>query len=305
MFNIRNSIKALLTIAAIALSHSAFAQELTPQTQYQGGATVKNSYFGIGLTIPQGMVGAFNDDTGAQALVAGSNTVGLGFMLLFQNGVNTQTYQNLLAQPFPIQETVLEPQTAPSIQGNTVTSQTADFNRGVIGRHVALIGQNGSSVLLIAFAAQDLENELNRTVKTLIGSIKFFKSIIASNDTKAQKTWTNQLSGKTLVRSNTSNSNSGNGFAGTSSETRLTLCRDSSYQYISKSIASVSAAGISDSSSSQDGSQGRWAVEFASANGLVLVLTEPTGLQRRMAVSFRANRLFLNNQPVVVSNSGC
>ena len=297
----------LATLIALFASPAFAQQEMAPKTQYKAGTSLKNSYFGVGLTVPQGFTGAYSEDGGKRALVAASPDGNMLLIVLFQNGVPLSAYENQLAQPVPVGKFTLEPQAAPSRQGNLVFVPTADAANGVSGFSAATAGAGGSSVILVGLAAPGFEQTLIARGDALLGGLQFFKSQIASADAKAKNTWKAQLAGRALSRSGGTPFNSSqNGSVSNNSRTQLTLCQSGQYAFSSESLMSVSIpGGDSLSNSSSSASNGVWAVEFATQNAAILVLTDETGAQTRVSVTVKGNAVLLDGQAVAVGQAGC
>ena len=297
----------LATLIALFAPQAFAQQELTLKTQYKGGASVKSSYFGISLTIPQGFAGAYTEEGGKRGFVMTTPDGNMAFILLFQHGVAFERYESQLMQPFPVGKFTLEPQGNPNRQGNLVVVQTADANNGISGISVATVGNNNTSVLMVGLTVAGQEQPLIAKAEAILGSFKYFKGQIASADAKAKNTWTAQLSGKIFFRNGGAGFNqSQNGSVSDNSETRLTLCRDGQYEYASRSITSVSIPGGDGlSSSSSSSSNGTWAVETVTQTAVILVLTDEFGAQLRVQLVVQGNTVRLDGQAVGVGQGGC
>jgi hypothetical protein len=292
---------ALLTVLFAMILNSSFAQtELRAGAQYQAGSNVKSTYFGVSIKIPNGIKAGFNEQDGKQVLGGGTADGNVAFLMLFQYGINAQSYQNLLLQPLPIGEINLQPIT--NLQNLSV--QTADLERGIVGQTVILSGGN-SSLMLIAFGVLGKESEIANLIASLRANTKFGKSLAGNGDAKARKDWTQLLAGKLLVRSAGTSSNSQNGLGNSSSDTRLVLCNNQRFNYSSTSGVFISAGGSDASSVSQDESNGRWTLEYATQNGAILTLTDESGLQRRLNLRIAGEFVVIDGQGWHISNAGC
>jgi hypothetical protein len=275
----KNVIALTVTVFALFFSQGFAQSELQAGQKYVAGSSVKSTYFGISLKIPNGVTAAYNEQDGRQAL-AGANADGsLIFLMLFQHGVSPQTYNNLLLQPLPLGEVNLQPTSAPS----NLSVQTADLEKGITGQTTVLGGAN-SSLLLIVFAVQGNEAQMTGLIQSFKASVKLGKSLAGSGEAKAIQDLTRFLSGKLLVRSAGTSNNSVNGLGSSSNESRMVLCSNQAFEYKSTSSVSISVPDSSLLDSSTNTSQGRWVVEYANQKGAILTLTDQSGIQRRMSL---------------------
>ena len=113
------------------------------------------------------------------------------------------------------------------------------------------------------------------------------------------------MTGKLLVRSAGTSANSQNGLGSSSSDTRMVLCSNQTFEYQHTSSISVSVPDSSLSDSSKEESQGRWALEYANQNGAILTLTDESGLQRRMNLRIAGEFVVIDGQGWRISNAGC
>jgi hypothetical protein len=279
---------ALLTVLFALSFNSSFVQaelqaglqaELQAGQKYQAGSSLKSTYFGVSTKIPKGMVATFTEADGRQALAGGSPDGSLIFLMIFQYGLNAQTYNSLLSQPMPLGQVTLQPTSAPNKQ----SVQTADLEKGIIGQTTVLGGAN-SSLLLIAFALQGNEAQVSGLVNAFRADTKFGKSLAGNGDAKTTQALTQFLSGKLLVRSAGTSNNSVNGLGSSSNDSRMVLCSDQTFESNNTSSISISVPDSSVSEGSTESSQGHWMVEFANQNGAILTLTDQSGIQRRMKV---------------------
>jgi hypothetical protein len=220
--------------------------------------------------------------------------------MLFQYGLNAQTYQNFLSQPLPIGQMNLLPTSSPQ----NLSVQTADLERGIIGQTVVLSGGN-TSLLLIAFGTQGKESEIANVVASFRTNTKFGKSLAGNGDAKAHKDWTQLLTGKLLVRSAGTSSNSQNGSGSSSSDTRMVLCSNQAFEYNRTSSIAISVPDSSLSEGSNDTSQGRWTLEYANQNSAILTLTDESGIQTRMNLHIAGEFVVIDGQGWRISNAGC
>jgi hypothetical protein len=269
---------APLTILAALTFNSSLAQtELQTGATYQAGSSVKSTYFGVSTRIPNGIVAGFEEQDGRQALGGGTPDGHLAFLMLFQYGINAESYRQMLSRPLPIGQVTLQPVGTPQ----SLSVKTADPERGIVGQTVAL-GNGGSSLLLIVFGTRGQESEIANLVAAFRANTNFGKSLAGTGEASASQPLTRFLAGKLLVRSAGSSNNSVNGSGSSSIEGRLVLCSDRTFESTSTSGVAI---GISDSSlleSSTQSAQGRWVIEYANPKGAILTLTDQSGLQRRM-----------------------
>ena len=292
---------ALLTVFFALIANSSLAQtELQTGQKYRAGSSVKSTYFGVSTRIPNGIVTAYNEQDGKQVLGGGTPDGNIAFLMLFQYGVSTQAYQNFLLQPLPIGQVNLQPISSPQ----NLSVQTADLERGIVGQTTVLSGGN-SSLLLIVFGTQGKESEVAKVVAAFRTNTKFGKSLAGNGDAEARKDWTQTLTGKLLVRSAGSSSNSQNGLGSSSSDTRMVLCSNQAFQSTHTSSISISVPDSSLSDSSSDTSQGRWTLEYANQTGAILTLTDESGLQTRMNLRIAGEFVVIDGKGWRISNAGC
>jgi hypothetical protein len=292
---------ALLTVFIVLIANPSFAQsELQAGQQYAAGSSVKSTYFGVSTRIPNGIMAAYNEQDGKQVLGGGTADGNVAFLMLFQYGLNAQTHQNFLSQPLPIGQVNLQPTSSPQ----NLSVQTADLERGIVGQTTVLSDGN-SSLLLVVFGTRGKESEIANVIASFRANTKFGKSLAGNGDAKARKDWTQLLSGKLLVRSAGTSSNSQNGLGSSSSDTRMVLCRNQVFQYNHTSSISISVPDSSLSEGGRDESQGRWTLEYANQNGAILTLTDESGLQRRLNLRTAGEFVVIDGQGWQISNAGC
>lgn len=292
---------ALLTVLYILILNSSVAQtELQAGVQYQAGSSLKSTYFGVSTKIPNGFVAVYNEQEGKQVLGGGTPDGNVAFLMLFQYGLSTEAYRQFLSQPLPIGQINLQPVSNPQ----NLSVQTADPERGIVGQ-TAVLGDANTSLLLITFGMQDKKAEITKLVAAFRANTKFAKSLAGNGDAKARKDWTQLLTGKLLVRSSGTSSNSQNGLGSSSSDTRLVLCSNQVFEFNSRSSISISIPDSSLSEGSTDTSQGRWMLEYANQNGAILTLTDQSGLQRRMNLHIAGEFVVIDGQGWRISNAGC
>jgi hypothetical protein len=300
-------LRLLMCLCVLLISSASAQQELIGGQQYAAGLSVKSSYFGVSLRTPGGFTGAYSDQNGSAILAFNSDTIGI--IAIFQHGANRAEYLRLLAQPFPISaQLTLQPVTEPLEQGTTL-SVTYSSDAGVDGLGVALRSQTGSSVLVLGFGKSGLEG-LRKAVAGVTAQVKFTTPLAVRGDANLRQQWAQTLRSKIWSRSSSTGSNSVNGSASTNSLTQLALCADSRFEYKSQTSVSVSVPGgdFGGSSSSSNGGDelaGRWSLEFLSATGAVLALTDENGLQRRFVLTVRGNNLLIDNRVWTPSALGC
>lgn len=293
----------LLTLTLAIGSLALAQQEMQAERQYPAGTTLKNSYFGVQVTVPKGLQGQFVEEGGVQLLALGDGQ-GLGGVLFFQNGVAPAAYQRLMSEPFSLGQATFQPAEQPRTQGTTVSVFMQEQSSGAVIQLSALQGQGGSSILAMITSAEGTVEALGPASRLVLGSIRFVNSTISQAPANLKQNWQNQLAGRLLSSSRANNSNSQNGLAASNSETKLALCRDGRYAFQSNSQVSVSAGDFSTFSNDSSQSEGTWRLEFANQNGAIIALTE-NGLQRRMNVRLNGNTLLLDGRPMGISASGC
>ena len=295
----------LLVCLFVLLIPSAFAQqELIGGQQYASGSSLKSTYFGVTLRTPAGFTGAFSDQNGSAILAFNSATIAI--IAIFQHGANRAEYLRLLSQPFPVSaQLTLQPISQVSEQGTTL-SATYSSDAGVDGLSVALRSQTGSSVLVLGFGKSGLEG-LRKAVAVVTAQVVFTTPLAVRGNATLRQQWAQTLGGKIWSRSSNTGSNSVNGSASTNSLTQLALCGNNRFEYKSQTSVSVSIPGDFGGSSSRGGEElaGRWSLEFLSATGAVLALTDENGLQRRLLLAVRGNNLLIDNRVWMPSALSC
>ena len=292
----------------LLLIPSAFAQqELIGGQQYASGSSLKSTYFGVTLRTPTGFTAAFADQNGSAILAF--NAEDIGIIAIFQYGANRAEYLRLLSQPFPISaQLTLQPVTEPLEQGTTL-SVTYSSDAGVDGLGVALRSQTGSSLLVLGFGKSGLER-LRKAVAAVTAQVVFTAPLAVRGTATLRQQWAQTLGSKLWSRSSSTGSNSVNGNASSNSLSQIALCADNRFEYKSQTSVSVSVpggdfGGASSSSSGGEELSGRWSLEFLSATGAVLALTDENGLQRRLVLAVRGNNLLIDNRVWTPSALGC
>ena len=300
-------LKLLACLCALLIPSAVAQQELIGGQQYSSGSSLKSTYFGVNLRTPVGFTGAFSDQNGSAILAFNSATIGI--IAIFQHGANRAEYLRLLSQPFPVSaQLTLQPISAPLEQGMTLTT-TYSSDAGVDGLGVALRSQTGSSVLVLGFGRSGLEG-LRKAVAVVTAQVVFNAPLAVRGTATLRQQWARTLGSKIWSRSTNTGSNSVNGSASSSSLTQLALCADQRFEFKSQTSVSVSVPGSDfggNSSSSSGGEElaGRWSLEFLSATGAVLALTDENGLQRRFLLTVRGSNLLVDNRVWTPNALGC
>lgn len=288
-----------LTISSLALAQ----QEMQVNLQYPAGTQLKNSYFGVQFTVPSGWIAQFAEEGGVQALALG-HPDGYAAVLVFQHGLSAANYQQALSKPFPFDNVTFQPSAPAKQQGNLVSVFGQEPSSGGEAQIGAVLGQTGSSVLMLVIGAAGSSDFTIQGFKQMQNNLRFVAPLAAQGATNLRQTWQNRLAGRLLASSNTSTSSSQNGLGATNSSTRLLLCRDGRYGFETTSQASVSAGDFSALSKDGSSSEGTWKLEFVNQNGAILALTE-NAQQRRVNVRLAGNNLLLDGRAVNVNAGGC
>lgn len=294
--------RLLMGFCLVALSWASAQKEMTADTTYPAGTSLKNSYFGVTLSVPRGMQAQFVDQQGVQLLALGNDSVAL--LVLFQFGVAAETYQQAFSQEFSLDTLQLSPQARPSRQNNQVRVLVADAS-GTQGVLTALLGNTRSSLVVIGLSNAGAQTAGN-AVNALLAGVRFTSPMAGSGDANLKNQWVQRLSDKLLQRSNSNFDNSVTGSSGSSSDTRVTMCRNKTFSYFSESGVMVSIPGGEGASSvSRTEFAGRWEVEYANSSGAVLSLTDSSGLQLRWAVRLLSGQLTIDGVRWAVQNTRC
>jgi hypothetical protein len=147
---------AIAAFAACLIWAPASADELIPGRTYSAGTAVESPTLGPAFITPQGWAGKFAQDASNKVLVMGSNDIeGVGLAIL-QTGQSPEQIAAGLAGPQNLGSGVILRATAPlEVQGSRVTARHQ--NNVYVGRALAVIGPNGSSVIF--YFAGPFKNE--------------------------------------------------------------------------------------------------------------------------------------------------
>jgi hypothetical protein len=294
----------VLLLALTCFSTTAFAQvEMQNGAQYPAGWSLKSSYFGVQVKVPAGFTAVFQEANGAQLLTFAKP--GVAVVVVLQYGVSLLEYQRLMAQPFTVSaQLTLEP-VQESVQRGTVISAVFGSADGLAAAKIqGMANPNGFSPALIALANAPDAALLEPSLAAVLAALKTVKAQAITGEASTRAQWKNALAGRLLSRGGGSSNNSVNGSGSTSSETKLQLCGNGAFQFATTSSLSVSipdGAGLSSVDKNQ--SFGRWNLELVTANSAVLVLTDETGLQRRLVLRVNQNNLLVDGTAFNLGNS--
>ncbi len=284
---------------ASVLGGLAFAQvDLRPNQQYQGGARVKSTTLGIGLTLPKGWLGVYKEEGGQAVLVLGSNSVeGVGLVIFLKDQSPAQVVAALNEAQDLGAGVVLELVGSVRTQGSRVTARY--LSRQYVGRALALLGSRNH---VIYFYAGPQKNEAlyGQLLEGLAGSTRFQAPVASRSQpaapapTGAARQWTQFLAGKMLKYF--SSYNSGGSSGGISEQRTLHLCSDGSFAYFDESLTTINVPGASASSGGNGRAVGRWRIESATQNSAVLLLNVDGGGVERLRVQYDGDKTFLNGE---------
>jgi hypothetical protein len=294
----------VLVLALTWFLTPAFAQsEMKNGNQYAAGSSIKSSYFGVQVKVPAGFTAVFQEANGSQLLTFAKP--GVAVVVVLQYGVTMLEYQRLLTQPFVISaQLTLSPVQEAVQRGSVVSAVFGSADGLAAARLQGMANPNGFSPVLIALANAPDAALLEPSMTAVLGALKTIKAQASTGDSNTRAQWKNLLAGRLLSRSGGSSNNSVNGAGSTSSSTQLQLCGNGAFQFSTSSSLSVSipdGAGLSSIDKNQ--SVGRWNLELVTANQAVLVLTDETGLQRRLVLQVNQNALLIDGAAFNVGNS--
>jgi hypothetical protein len=294
----------VLLLALTWFFTTAFAQsEMQNGAQYPSGWSLKSSYFGVQVKVPAGFTAVFQEANGAQLLTFAKP--GVAVVVVLQYGVSLLEYQRLMAQPFTVSaQLTLEPVKEATQRGNVVSAVFGSADGLAAAKIQGMANPNGFSSVLIALANAPDAALLEPSLAAILAALKTVKAQATTGEASTRAQWKNALAGRLLSRSGGSSNNSVNGSGSTSSSTQLQLCGNSAFQFATSSSLSVSipdGAGLSSIDKNQ--SFGRWNLEFVSENQAVLVLTDETGLQRRLVLQVNQTSLLVDGAAFTVGNS--
>src|ERR1700687_3085396 len=150
----------LCAVVAVLLGWSgapvASGDELVPNRTYAAGTPMEAPSLGVAFVMPQGWVGKFAQDAKSQVVVMGSNTIeGVGLAILQAGRSPAQVAATLAESQDLGAGVVLRPTGQPDRQGSFISNRYQ--NNVYVGRALAVLGQNGNSV--IYFFSGPLKNE--------------------------------------------------------------------------------------------------------------------------------------------------
>ncbi len=294
------------SVGTLEAAAGAAVIEMQNERQYTAGTSLKNSYFGLHVVVPQGFIAQFKESAGAQVLVFAKT--GVGVIAILQQGVNSTEYQRLMAQPFPLSpQLTFQPLGSPIQRGSSLTTAFADAAGLATAKMQAVANANGFSPLLLAFTNAGQQALVDSSLQAVAASFKSVQGLSTSGDAKTRADWQNTLTGRALTTSGGSFDSSVNGTGSTSNDTRLRLCSTGQFEFTRTSSISIGIPnGDGLSSVDKDQAIGRWNLELVSANTAVLVLTDTTGLQRRLLLQVRQNSFLVDGKAFNPNNaSGC
>jgi hypothetical protein len=299
-----NLVARVLLLALTWFFTTAFAQsEMQNGAQYPSGWSLKSSYFGVQVKVPAGFTAVFQEANGAQLLTFAKP--GVAVVVVLQYGVTLLEYQRLMAQPFTVSAQLTLSPVQELVQRGTVISAVFGSADGLAAAKIqGMANPNGFSPALIALANAPDAALLEPSLAAILAALKTAKAQAITGEASTRAQWKNALAGRLLSRGGGSSNNSVNGSGSTSSETQLQLCGNGAFQFATTSSLSVSipdGAGLSSIDKNQ--SFGRWNLELVTANSAVLVLTDETGLQRRLVLQVNQNNLLIDGAVFNLGNS--
>jgi hypothetical protein len=277
----------------------AAADELVPNRTYAAGTAMEAPGLGVAFVMPEGWVGKFAQDAKSQVVVMGSNTIeGVGLAIL-QAGQSPAQVAATLREPQDLGAgVVLRPTAQPDMQGSRITARYQ--NNVYVGRALAVLGQNGNSVIF--FFSGPLKNEAayGQILEMLARSTGFAAPVPSAAQAQApaaggmDQQWSKLLAGQMLHYFSRYNSGSGGG--GMASHRVLHLCSDGHFSFAGDSSMTMNVPGANASGGGRGGSRGQWRVEAPTQTTAVLVLMADGGSPLRWQLRYDGDKTFLNGQ---------
>ena len=275
----------------------AFAEVLIPGRTYAAGSAVEAPSLGLAFVTPQGWAGKFAEDANNKVLVMGSNDIeGVGLAIL-QTGQSPEQIAAGLAVPQNLGSGVILRATAPpEVQGSRVTARYQ--NNVYVGRALAVVGPNGSSVIF--FFAGPFKNEAAyaQILEGLARTTGFAAPVPGAAQAPAgaatEQEWLKLLAGQMLHYFSRYDSGSGGG--GMSAHRVLHLCSDGRFSYAGDNSLTMNVPGAGASGGGRSGSRGQWGIESPTQTTAVLVLAADGGPTTRWQLRYDGQKTFLNNQ---------
>jgi hypothetical protein len=290
---------AIVAVAASWTGTPAFAEVLVAGRTYAAGTAVEAPSLGLAFITPQGWAGKFAQDANSKVLVMGSNDIeGVGLAIL-QTGQSPEQIAAGIAVPQNLGSGVILRATAPpEVQGSRVTARHQ--NNVYVGRALAVIGPNGSSVIFYFAGPFKNEAAYAQILEGLAQTTGFAPPVPAAAQAEApaagslEGQWSKLLSGQMLHYFSTYSSGAGGG--GMASHRVLHLCSDGRYAFGGESSMSMNVPGANASGSGRSGARGQWRIEAPTQTTAVLVLTADGGAPMRWQVRYDGSKTFLNGQ---------
>jgi hypothetical protein len=294
----------LLLCAVVALvlgggRAPAAADELVPNRTYAAGTAMEARSLGVAFVMPEGWVGKFAQDAKSQVVVMGSNTIeGVGLAILQAGQSPAQVAATLGEQQDLGAGVVLRPTAQPDMQGSRIAARYQ--NNVYVGRALAVLGQNGNSVIF--FFSGPLKNEATygQILEVLARSTGFAAPVPSAAQAQApaagglDQQWSKLLAGQMLHYFSTYNSGAGGG--GMASHRVLHLCSDGRFSFAGDSSMTMNVPGANASGGGRSGSRGQWRIESPTDTTAVLVLTADGGSPMRRQLRYDGSKTFMNGQ---------
>ncbi len=248
---------AAIAVSAIAwlvvIGGAARAEvPVAPGQQYVGGTRVVFSEIGVSLEIPSEWIGTL--PPGAEIFLMASNTrpgMILGFPI--EGGVAAVAAQ--MGQPVPIDASLtLVPVAPPTVAGQRVSGRyrAADPTRPIEGYGVAVVGDTGVTVGLLALGPREEASYREGLVDGVAGGLRFAKAAAPAAPAGSGGDWDARLRGRQL-----------NYFSGSSDfrvHNRIALCSDGRFE----ARFTDSSGGITGYGTARSGGSGSWRIAGAS-----------------------------------------
>jgi hypothetical protein len=285
----------LVTMAAVAVAGPAAAEELVPGATYAAGTRVQSASAGLSFVVPRGWVGKFGQDAGNQVLVLGSHTIeGVGLAIVQAGRGAAEMLADLEGPQDLGAGVVLQPTGRPVTAGARTTARYEHAT--YVGRALALSGPSSNGVVFFFAGPRQHERLYMQLLDELAASTTFGppRPAPVARPGELEQAWTELLAGHMLRYF--SSYGSGGGGGGMSSSRVLHLCRDGRFAYAGNSLVTMNVPGGSASSGGRDGARGRWQLESATRDTVVLVLVEDGGQQTRWHVRYDGSKTLVNGR---------
>ncbi|MDX2004762.1 MAG: hypothetical protein SFU83_05740 [Meiothermus sp.] len=282
---------------------SSFQTELRDGGQYAAGSRVGSRAHGVAFSVPPG----FKGQTSGSLTVLGDGQ-GVGALLLPMYGAELADAVSILSSPLHLtEESALNPQGQPQVQGNRVTVRYAgrlgDVQAVAIGMAVV---QQGSALVIQVMTDAAQQARLNQVAQALMGSVGFFAPTGVAQRQQVTALFTGKQVG-TFSYNQTS---------GASSQSSLDLCGNGAYAYQGASerpwqtayrssggsftfnSTNAQAMGVFPGSYASNQHQGRWRIVLLGRDWLLVLRAQDGQLYTRTLSNLERRFPFLDDKEV-------